>query len=123
MNQSKVTVAVISTLLSEHLSTGEKILACNLTPTKLWDFPIDGVCFIKNCKYEQFEKRLLNIYSMSKRNYLLKINKGKNYLVDYNKKNSTIKKNKEQIRLFFKFIVPRSNRVRKTKIIINIIVK
>ena len=100
MNQSKVTVAVISTLLSEHLSTGEKILACNLTPTKLWDFPIDGVCFIKNCTYEQFEKRLFNIYSMPKRKYLLKINKGKNYLVDYNKKNSTIKKIKSKLDYF-----------------------
>lgn len=100
MQQSKVSVAVITTLLSEQLATGQKILACNLTPTHLWDFPVNGICFIKNCDYKLFEKRLLEIYKMPKKNYFQKIKKNKNYLVDFKKNYSTIKKIKDKINYF-----------------------
>ena len=97
MYQSKVSVAIISTLLSEQLATGRKILACNLTPTKLWDFPVNGICFIKNCDYKLFEKRLLKIYSISEKNYLSKLQKDENYLVSFEKSLSTIKKIREKL--------------------------
>jgi len=100
MSQSKVSVAIITTLLSERLATGEKILSCNLTPTKLWDFPIKGMCFIKNCDYITLKKRLLKIYTKSKKDYFSKIKKNKNYLVDYNKNYSTIKKIRDKINYF-----------------------
>ena len=100
MSQSKVSVAIITTLLSEIMSTNKKILACNLTPTNLWDFPIKGICAIKNCDYDKFEKRLLKIYKMSKKNYFQKIEKNKNYLVDYEKNYSAIRKIKDKINYF-----------------------
>ena len=100
MYQSKVSVAVITTLLSEQLATGRKILACNLTPTKLWDFPVNGICFIKNCDYKLFEKRLLKIYSISEKDYLSKLQKDKNYLVSFEKNLSTIKKIRNRLDYF-----------------------
>ena len=101
MFQSRVAVANGSTMLREKLSVGEKILSCNLTPTNIYNFPIEGICSIKNCNFQQFEKRLLKIYSMSKKNYLSKMKKSNCYTVAYDKKNSTIKKIKKKIDYFF----------------------
>ena len=100
MSQSKVSVGIISTILSEMLAVGQKILSCNLTPTHLWDFPVKGIHSIKNCDYKTFEKRLLEIYKMPKKNYFQKIKKNKNYLVDYEKNYSAIKKIKDKINYF-----------------------
>ena len=100
MFQSKIVVGNASTLLREKLSTGEKILSCNLTPTNLWNFPIEGICSIKNCTYQEFEKRLLSIYSMSKKDYFSKLNKDKCYAMEYDEKISTIEILKRKIDLF-----------------------
>jgi|TARA_B110000259_G_scaffold550_2_gene783 surface carbohydrate biosynthesis protein len=100
MSQSRVSVAVISTLLSERLATNGKILSCNLTPTNLWDFPVKGICSIKNCNYIAFKKRLLKIYTMPEKTYFQKIRKNKSYLVDYKKSYSAITKIKNKINYF-----------------------
>ena len=116
MFESKVTVGTASTLLRENLCTGRKVLSCNLAPTNLWDFPIKGICLIKNCNYNQFEKRLLRIYSMSKKNYFQKINRPKEYLCEYKKKISTIEILKERINYFLsnKYLI-KTNRDIKVK--------
>ena len=100
MSQSRVSVAVISTLLSERLATNGKILSCNLTPTNLWNFPVKGICSIKNCNYIAFKKRLLKIYTMPEKTYFQKIRKNKSYLVDYKKNYSAITKIKNKINYF-----------------------
>ena len=46
------------------------------------------------------QKRLLKIYSMSKKNYFSKLNKDKCYAVEYDKKVSTIDILKRKIDLF-----------------------
>ena len=99
--QSRVAVGNGSTMLREKLSVGEKILSCNLTPTNIFNFPIEGICSIKNCSFQQFEKRLLKIYSMSKKNYFSKMKKSNCYTAAYDKKNPTIKKIKKKIDYFF----------------------
>ena len=90
MKQSKVTVCTWSTMLRENLSIGGKILCCNLLPTNVWDFPIEGICSIRNCTYQEFEERLLQIYSMSEKDYFSKLSKDKCYTVEYDEKVSTI---------------------------------
>ena len=90
MFQSKVTIGYWSTMLRENLAIGSKILCCNLIPTDIWDFPVQGICSISNCTYEEFEKRLLQIYSMSEKDYFYKLSKDKCYTVEYNEKFSTI---------------------------------
>ena len=100
MLQSKVTVGLCSTMLRENLAIGGKILSCNLTPTNIWDFPIQGICSIKDCTYEFFEKRLLDIHSMKEEIYFSKLNKPKNYAIDYDENNSTIDIIKRKIDYF-----------------------
>jgi len=90
MFKSKVTVSTISTMLGENLALGNKILACNQTRLSILDFPIEGICSLKNCKYEIFEKKLLYILSISNKKFLTLLRKNKNYLISYNKKKSTI---------------------------------
>jgi hypothetical protein len=99
MFQSKVAVATYSTMLREKLGVGGKILSCNLTQTDIFDFPIDGICSIKNCNFQEFEKRLLDIYSISKENYFSKLSKDKCYTMEYDEKISTIEILKKKIDL------------------------
>ena len=100
MLESKVVVARASTMLREYLSTGGKILSCNLTSTNIWDFPIQGICSIKNCTFEEFEKKLLQIYSISEKDYFSKLSKDKCYAIEYDEKVSTIEILKRKIDLF-----------------------
>ena len=100
MFQSKVVVGTASTLLRENLAIGGKILSCNLLPTNIYDFPVQGICSIKNCTFEEFEKKLLQIYSISEKDYFLKLSKDKCYAVEYDEKVSTIEILKRKIDLF-----------------------
>ena len=90
MFQSNIAVATYSTMLREKLGIGGKILSCNCTYSDIFDFPIEGICSIKNCNFKEFEKRLLDIHSISKENYFSRLSKDKNYVVEYNEKISTI---------------------------------
>ena len=100
MAQSKVVVGFWSTMLREHLATGGKILSCNLVNTNIFDFPIGGICSIRNCTYKEFEKRLLGIHRMPKKKYFSKLDKDKCYMIRYEKNNSTIDILKRKIDLF-----------------------
>jgi hypothetical protein len=102
MRGSKVVVGSISTTLRENLIMNGKTLACNLTPTNIFDFPLKGLCFIKNCNFRVFEKRLLKIINLTKKEYFSQINK--NYVVDYDKNISTIEKVNKKLDLFLKNI-------------------
>ena len=64
--ESKISVGTMSTLLRENIACGNKILACNLTKEKIYNFPIKGICSINNCNYLSFEKRLINILKIKK---------------------------------------------------------
>lgn len=81
MFRSKVTIGVTSTMLGENLSLGNKVLSCNFTKISVFDFAIKKICSINDCSYKDFEKRLLYILSISKKNYLSKLAGKKNYLV------------------------------------------
>jgi hypothetical protein len=90
MFQSNIAVATYSTMLREKLGIGGKILSCNCTYSDIYDFPIEGICSIINCNFQEFEKRLLDIHSISKENYFSKLSKDKYYVMEYNEKISTI---------------------------------
>lgn len=90
MRNSEVVVGSISTTLRENLAMNGKTLACNLTPTKVFDFPVVGLCFIKNCNYKSFEKRLIKIINISKKEYFSQINR--NYIISCDSNISTIEK-------------------------------
>ena len=87
---SKVTVGAMSTLLREKLGSGGKMLSCNLTKKRMYDFPVEGICRINDCTYDEFEKRLFEIYHMPKEEYFSKINRNADYISKVDKKYSTI---------------------------------
>ena len=90
MFQSDIAVGTYTTMLREKLGTGGKILSCNCIYSDVFDFPIEGICSIKNCNFQEFEKRLLDIHSISKENYFSRLSKDKCYVLEYNEKISTI---------------------------------
>ena len=87
---SKVAVGMASTLLFDKLGIGGKILSCNLSKVDMHNFPISGICSLNNCTYLEFEKRLLEIYSISSEDFFSKIDKKPDYVMKFNKSNSTI---------------------------------
>ena len=94
---SKIAVGTASTLLRDKLGIGGKILSCNLTKIDMYNFPITGICTLNNCSYLEFEKRLLEIYSISNENFFSKIDKKPEYVMKFNKNNSTINLIREQL--------------------------
>ena len=102
MKNSKVVIGSISTTLRENLVINGKTLACNFNPTNIFDFPIKGLCFIKNCNYKSFEKRLLKVINITKNEYFSKINR--NYAINYDTNFSTIDKVNNKLDFFLKEI-------------------
>jgi len=97
---SKVAIGVTTSLLRDKIALGGKILACNLTKLELNDFPISGICKLKDFSYEEFEKRLLEIYSISKESYFSKIDKDRNYVGKYDENYSSIDLVREKLSHF-----------------------
>ena len=86
MLNSKITVGTMSTMLRENLSLKGKSLSCNFTKTNIFDFPINGLCSLKDCEYNVFEKRIREILNISHKNYLLKLSRNISYVVFKDKK-------------------------------------
>ena len=95
--QSKIAIGTQSTLLKDKLSCKEKILSLNLQKTNIYDFPISGVCSLKNCSYEEFKERVNMIFSMSDKEYFLNISKNFNNLIEFSKDENVIDKIKNSI--------------------------
>ena len=72
--QSNVAVGCQSTLLRDKIGLREKILSCNLTDYKNYNFPIDGICTINNCNYDEFSSRLNKILEIDSHNYFKNLN-------------------------------------------------
>ncbi len=83
-SSSKVVVGMMSTILRESLSIKKKILSCNFTGCEAWDFPINGICFLKNKKYEFFEERMKKILALDFDMYKKYLDKDPSYLMTTN---------------------------------------
>ena len=90
--QSEVVVGIASTLLREKISSGEKILSCNYSSSKTWDFPIKGICQTKDENYETFSKVLSKILKLSNQEYLKQIDSDISYVMCKENDSSTIEK-------------------------------
>ena len=90
MFQSKVAVACQSTLLRDKIGLNQKILSCNLTNFKMYNFPIEGICTINSCNYKEYAERLKKILDISHDEYFAHINK--KYVMAFDKKTSVIEK-------------------------------
>lgn len=85
--ESKIVIAVITSVLTEALAANKKILACNFTGLKHFDLPIKESS-LQDCSYEEFEKKLNKILNLSKKKYHSLLGKNKNYLIDINSYNN-----------------------------------
>ena len=93
--QSKVAVGCQSTLLRDKLGLRQKILSSNLTDYKNYNFPINEICTINNCNYEEFSSRLDKILNIELKNYFQNINP--KFLMMFDKNISMIDKVKLKI--------------------------
>ena len=80
MQNSKIVIGTMSTMLRENLSLNGKTFACNFTKTDIFDFPIKGLCFSKSSNYSDFEKQLFEIYKMPIKKYHQQLDKKIDYV-------------------------------------------
>ena len=94
---SKIIIGTGSTLLRENLGAGKKILCCNFSGDSRHDFPIDGICNLKESNYEIFEKRVLQILSLTDKEYFKRLSKNKNYVMKFDETNNAYNLIQERI--------------------------
>ena len=80
---SNLAIGWTSTLLRNKIGAGGKALACNFIDQKLYNFPIKGICSLQDCNYEEFEKRVNNLLSMSEKDFQLKIDEKPSYVMKF----------------------------------------
>ena len=86
--QSKLTIALWSTILREAISFEKKILSFNPTghpdvifPGPSITFPQESICVLTKPSYELFEERVLKILSMTNEEYFSQLGKEKSFLM------------------------------------------
>jgi surface carbohydrate biosynthesis protein len=86
--QSKLTIALWSTILREAISFEKKILSFNPTghpdvifPGPSITFPQESICVLTKPSYELFEERVLKILSMTNKEYFSQLGKEKSFLM------------------------------------------
>jgi len=86
--QSKLTIALWSTMLREAISFEKKILSFNtaghpdvIFPGPGITFPQESICILTKPSYELFEERVLRILSMTKEEYFSQLGKEKSFLM------------------------------------------
>lgn len=86
-DNADVVVGGFTTLLRETFGRGKKVLSCNYSGDSTLEFPIDGICLLKQNGYQIFEDRLLEILSMDVDNYKKCCHKPPSYLIGYKETN------------------------------------
>lgn len=93
--QSNTAVGWQSSLLFDKIGLNEKILSCNFSNFEPWDFPINGICSLKNKDYQSFSKRLKFVLKLSNHDYLNKLEKSPNFVMNFDIKESVIEKTRK----------------------------
>jgi surface carbohydrate biosynthesis protein len=89
VSKSRISIALMSTALREGLSRGSRVLFCNYTGDPLWDFPVDGIWFLKEDGYEIFKERIQLILKMDTVEYRKKSASMKKYIINNDDKQPT----------------------------------
>ena len=95
--RSKMSLAVTSTLLTENLIAGNKVLSCNFTGLDFFNFSINGICSLKRCNYLKFKNRVIKIIKINKNKYFDMLSKDKSYLTSVVNPDETINTIKKEI--------------------------
>ena len=90
--QSNVSIGCQSTMLLQKMSCKEKILSCNMSNDKIYDFEIKGICSIFNPSYDDFQSRVKMILSINNEEYLKKLDNDPNYYLNFDENENIINK-------------------------------
>lgn len=92
ISKTNVLIGTTSTLLREKIALNGKVLSCNFSGLKIFDFPIKKICFIKNPSYKEFAERLKQIIKMKDKKFLNLIKQDNNFLItNKNEANSELR--------------------------------
>lgn len=73
-----------------------------LPRAEIFDFPINGICKLKNYNYSKFENRLDKLLKMTIDEYLDQLDKPTSYIMEFNKETNAVQKSVEKIDLILK---------------------
>ena len=82
MSRSRVSMALMSTTLREAASRGCRVLSCNFSGDRRWDFCMDGIWSLTEDSYESFAERVITLLSMSDEAYRLESAKMAQYVMN-----------------------------------------
>lgn len=83
IDQSAVSLAQVSTALREGMGRGNRVLFCNYSENKNFDFPVDGLWFLKDPSFAAFEQRMLTLLQMSDSEFQEVAGDTAKYIVNY----------------------------------------
>lgn len=63
--RSRLSLALMSTVLREASSRGSRVLHCNFSGDSRWDFCVDGIWSLKEDSYEAFAERVMALLALS----------------------------------------------------------
>lgn len=89
IDRSLVSIAFCSTALSEGMGRGNRVLFCNYTGKKRWNFPVDGIWRLEETGYEIFEERVINLLKMTDEEFKQQSIGAANYVMTYNNEVTT----------------------------------
>jgi hypothetical protein len=98
MFQSKLVIGFNSTLLFERIALKEKLLSCNMSDVRVYDFPIKGICSMNQYDYNEFSARVDLILKLSKSQYLKQLVGNIENSIKFSKYNYIIKKTRKLIK-------------------------
>ena len=90
MQKSEIVFSAYSTMLRERLSMKKKAVSINFMSNDIFDFPLNGICKLNFCNYENFKKHLTKCFALKNEDFLKKISPNPDYLMKYQTKTSSI---------------------------------
>jgi surface carbohydrate biosynthesis protein len=73
-----------STLLSECFGRMQKILSCNFSADKCYDFPVSGIWSLNNAEFQAFYESVKFLLLMENSQYVQQISSAASYVMGYN---------------------------------------
>lgn len=86
-DSAEVVLGVASSLLVESFGRNKKVLSCNYSGDKEYDFPAFGICSLTDSGYEKFSERLLCVMEIKLYDYLMECSFTPSYYIGYDAKN------------------------------------
>lgn len=83
MDRSRLIVTCCSCAALEAFGWGKKVLFCNFTDNRKYDFPVEGLWFLSKNDYKEFKNKLDYLFAMKKEDYLRATKNTSRYVMNY----------------------------------------